>query len=247
MRRDACVSPILMLMLPMRLTRSDAIFWCAWVMLLAAFAALSVWAHYAYFLPFEQHVLETLERNHDSVPLSERTLGYLSDLGRVPVIVALVVIVAALLVVRRAFVEALAVAGVLPMGVAQIGVRHLIDRPQDPSRIPTLDFQYPYGASFPSGHAFGEFMVFGLLFVFAPLIVPQRAAWITVRIVCVLLVLASGLERVVDGAHWPSDVIGAYMLALLYVSAAAWICTRVRRSSARMLGAGRQQAAVLKT
>ncbi len=210
-------------------SREDVVFCIACVLLFAAFVGLSIWAHYTYFIAPEQRVLETLEAHQERVPLADTTLGYLTDLGNVPVVIALVVIVAALLLARRAFVEAAAVVGVLPMGVVQIGLRRLIDRPQDPSRIPTLAQQYPYRASYPSGHAFGVCIVFALLFAFAPIIVPQRPAWIALRAVCVVLVVCAGVERVIDGAHWPSDVAGAWLLALLYVTAVAWFCMRVRR------------------
>ena len=82
---------------------------------------------------------------------------------------------------------------------------------------------YPAASSYPSGHAFGEFLLFGLIFLFAPLVISSRAAVVGTRALCVSVIVLGGIERVANGRHWASDVLGAYLLALLFVSVAWWL------------------------
>lgn len=65
--------------------------------------------------------------------------------------------------------------------------------------------------SFPSGHAFGSTVVYGLLAYLAFKYLPHP--WnIIIMIVLIILILLVGVSRVYLGAHFPSDVIAGWVL-----------------------------------
>lgn len=66
-------------------------------------------------------------------------------------------------------------------------------------------------ASFPSGHTMGAVMLYGLVFFLAH---DLRNDWLrlAVRVGALSVIGIVGFARVWYGAHWPSDVLGAYAL-----------------------------------
>lgn len=72
--------------------------------------------------------------------------------------------------------------------------------------------------SFPSGHAVGAMVTYGLLAYFALLYLPQPWNLIAATALGILIFLI-GISRIYLGAHYPSDVIGGWLLgaAGLYV------------------------------
>jgi undecaprenyl-diphosphatase len=81
------------------------------------------------------------------------------------------------------------------------------------------------GFSYPSGHAvFFTWISFMLAFSIAPRIRPGYR-WITWVAAAVVIVLGC-MARVWAGAHWPSDVIGGFLLAIGWCSFVLWIPER---------------------
>jgi undecaprenyl-diphosphatase len=67
--------------------------------------------------------------------------------------------------------------------------------------------------SFPSGHSFGSALVYGLLAVLAATQLPGPEGRVVAGLFS-LMVLGIGLSRVYLGAHYPSDVVGGWVLGL---------------------------------
>lgn len=65
--------------------------------------------------------------------------------------------------------------------------------------------------SFPSGHATGSTIAYGLLAYFAWYLVPQPWSYVVVGMLIGLIALI-GVSRVYLGAHFPSDVIAGWLL-----------------------------------
>ncbi|MFC7307955.1 phosphatase PAP2 family protein [Streptomyces monticola] len=110
------------------------------------------------------------------------------------------------------------------------------DRPSWPDPVDSAHY-----AAFPSGHAMTAVVVGGLfLWVFARIGI-GGARWHTALAVTVVSVVGVGATRVWLGVHWPSDVVGGWLLGALTVVLAMLLYARygVRESAAERAHVGR--------
>ena len=63
---------------------------------------------------------------------------------------------------------------------------------------------------FPSGHVYGDVLLYGFIFAAAPGLLPRPLAR-CVQAVCGGIIVLAGPARVSVGAHWPSDTAGGYL------------------------------------
>ncbi len=112
---------------------------------------------------------------------------------------------------------------VLPAGgvINEMIGEHVVGR----ARPNALEFERAItqvrASSFPSGHVLGAVLLYGLLLVISGRIA-NRPLRLAVRAGCVAMIFISGFGRVWYGAHYPTDVLGAYALGgLLLVCIAA--------------------------
>jgi undecaprenyl-diphosphatase len=113
---------------------------------------------------------------------------------------------------RRAYFAGLAASVVVLPGSGLV-VKLLVERPR-PSAPLVQVREHASGFSFPSGHALQASMLCALVLLAASDLSPGWAR----RLLMVLAPLAAlliGFERVYDGAHWTSDVIGGFLLGAI--------------------------------
>jgi undecaprenyl-diphosphatase len=68
------------------------------------------------------------------------------------------------------------------------------------------------GLGFPSGHAYQSVVLFGFFVVLAAIFVKRIWLRRSIQVFLAFLILAIGVSRIYLGAHWPSDILGAYLL-----------------------------------
>ncbi|MBD3919269.1 phosphatase PAP2 family protein [Paenibacillus sp. PR3] len=75
------------------------------------------------------------------------------------------------------------------------------------------------GYSFPSGHSMAAFTFYGITIYF--LWKHARYAWLRVTIVTIgiVMILMIGISRIYLGVHYPSDVVGGYVISAAWITA----------------------------
>jgi undecaprenyl-diphosphatase len=76
----------------------------------------------------------------------------------------------------------------------------------------------PVTYSFPSGHALFSLCFYGGLAIAAARAVQSGVMKKGIWIATVLLVLAIGVTRIYLGVHYPSDVLGGYLIAIAWIA-----------------------------
>ncbi len=102
-------------------------------------------------------------------------------------------------------------------GLLAEALKVVIRRPRPPY---AAGFLHHYSWSFPSGHAMGSLIGYGMLaYVLTVLWIHRRSAQVSVVLGAALLIGAIGLSRLYLGVHYFSDVVGGYAAGLLWLSA----------------------------
>jgi len=197
--------------------RSLGLFWPAWLGALALLALLSALASFHNYFPADLRIAHWIQRD-GGIPLWGGTATFLRDLGNLPSILIWVAATALLLVARR-YAEGLVVFSSILPRVAQLLLKELVERPRPAADLVRVS-EHPGSFSFPSGHVVIAITFFGLLFLLAPELVRQRLPRWFLQGFCLFVVLGMGPASVYTGAHWPSDVLGGYVLSVLYLAAA---------------------------
>jgi undecaprenyl-diphosphatase len=82
---------------------------------------------------------------------------------------------------------------------------------------PFFDTRLPASYSFPSGHAFFAFCLCGASAALLSANQPRRSVRIAIWTVALTIAGAIGYSRIYLGVHYPSDVLGGYLGALVWV------------------------------
>ncbi|ROP54822.1 MULTISPECIES: phosphatase PAP2 family protein [unclassified Streptomyces] len=108
-------------------------------------------------------------------------------------------------------------AGVAAATLVQQSVKAAVDRPRPVWPDPVDSAHY---AAFPSGHAMTATVVCGLLLWLLHRRGAGRVLWWTAVAAALVSVGGVGLTRVWLGVHWPSDVLGGWLLGALIAALA---------------------------
>jgi undecaprenyl-diphosphatase len=84
----------------------------------------------------------------------------------------------------------------------------------------------PGGFSFPSGHSVGSCAFFCVVAIFAAERTGSRARRWLYYLAAAIAIATVGFSRIYLGMHYPSDVLGGYTVAVLWLSIVAWFRSR---------------------
>lgn len=192
-----------------------------------AFVALSVAAHLSPAFPGDAALAHLAQGWRP--PLLDGLLRGVSFIGYGLVALAITLVVAAgLYAVGRRW-DAVFAAATLLGDAAGVVLKTVIARPRPEVGL-AQDYDKLLSFSFPSGHATHAFVFYGYLIVVVAAL-PLSATWRRVaQAVLSLLIALTGLSRVYLGAHWPSDVVGGWLLGALTLWALLAARRRIQRA-----------------
>ncbi|PSH03373.1 MAG: hypothetical protein CXZ00_12485 [Acidobacteria bacterium] len=153
----------------------------------------------------------------------------ISWLGAPSIILVLGVLVGLVLVLRQRWILlagwTAALAGAALLDVA---VKEIIQRP----RPIYADYFSEYSYSFPSGHAMGSLVCYGMLaYLFVIFFRRNRRVQGAIAFFAVFLIAAIGLSRLCLGVHYFSDVIAGYSGGAFWLSSCVTVLEIARRQS----------------
>ena len=88
-------------------------------------------------------------------------------------------------------------------------IKHILQRPR-PDHLRLIK---QGGFSYPSGHSMIAVCVYGIMIYLINKKVQNKKLKITLSILLTILILAIGISRIYVGVHYPSDVLGGFILS----------------------------------
>jgi undecaprenyl-diphosphatase len=101
-------------------------------------------------------------------------------------------------------------------------IKLAVNRPR-PSPDLVKVFAVEHGSGFPSGHALFAGVFLGFLAYLAYTHLRKRSLRTLSFAGLILLILFIGASRIYLGVHWPSDVIGGYLVGTVFLTALIWL------------------------
>ena len=161
---------------------------------------------------FDVDVMRRVAAVHADWPELAPLVTAITTMGSAPVTLGLAGLASLWLLLRRGSEQALLLAAtVLGERLLVEGLKDTIGRPR-----PFDLYLLPHNLAYPSGHAANSMTAF----LATAMIVSPPAYRRAAGVAALFLVTAVGLSRIYLGMHWPSDVVGGWVLGLLAVGGA---------------------------
>jgi membrane-associated phospholipid phosphatase len=100
------------------------------------------------------------------------------------------------------------------------GVKEIFQQPRPFDIFPEIQKVYASGHGFPSGHAQSSLVVWGSIAYW------KKQTWI--RILSVLLILLIGFSRIYLGVHFPTDILGGWLIGGLILGLSYFIFLKIK-------------------
>jgi undecaprenyl-diphosphatase len=180
------------------------------------FGILAYLAHATPYWAFDLAVTRAIQAI--DVPLVGMLLGAIGWIGfppQFPILCAAIVV--GLFLLRRPREAWTLMADAAAACALWFTTTRLIDRPRPDAALVGVAGEV-HGGSFPSGHVLTNVAIFGLLVFLA--YAGLRPSWYRTLLmaVCAVPIVFVGVARIYAGHHWPSDVLGGYMLGGLLLA-----------------------------
>ena len=196
--------------------------WGLWLATFVAAIALTVLALFSVYPPGDV----TLTRAVQAVQLPGLDLisEFVFRVGLSPLFQLIALAIAAFMAFRKQHLAALFVVLAAIARGSVVVLKELVERPR-PTSIQVDVTEQAGGFSFPSGHVLGAVLLWGLVYFASEQLIANRRIRRWVQWSSLALIVLTGFQRVWAGAHWPSDVLAAYLWGgvILFVLVKAYV------------------------
>lgn len=198
-------------------------------MIIAAvgFGALLVTASIFDYLPIDLRVTRAIQTVTEA--WFAQLMWLVSSPGYSPYIYFVVLSIVAVLYFLGLRWEAVtALAAEISAGLVGEGIKRLVQRPRPGADLVNV-LRELTSYSFPSGHVLTYTVFFGFLFFLAYTLLKPSMLRTALLIVFGGLVVLVGISRIYLGNHWASDVTGAYLLGMLWLTLCIYVYERGKK------------------
>jgi membrane-associated phospholipid phosphatase len=201
-----------------RWTRRDtALVAGLWALVAVALAAFSIAAHSTAEFPGDEGIAILIQKI--TFPPLVHFINFSSDANwPAPAAYTALAIILVLLLARQLSAAIATVIASFGADLASVTVNSLVARPR-PHNVHIHVVANLGLHSFPSGHVTHVVTFYGFLLYLTFRFEREHPRWTpllwVVRAICVYFLIFIGPSRVLEGEHWPSDVLASYLLASL--------------------------------
>ena len=199
------------------------IFLAIYGVMVILFGLLATFVHFHSVLGVDVTITKEFQENQS--PWLSGLMTAVSYIGYQDWLSVLLVLVAAVILwLVDLRLEAVTVAVVYAVsGLLNAGIKLIVGRPRPNASLVEV-FRVASGQSFPSGHVMSYVAFWGLLFTFGVILFGGWRWWrIALLVVSAFFVVMVGPSRIYLGAHWASDVLGAYLIEAALLGIALFI------------------------
>ena len=170
-----------------------------------------------------------------TIPGLDSVSGVVNTLTDAPMAIGLWIVAMTLFALKGRPVEAIAVFLIIGVWLGNGIVSTIVDRPSPPQEISGLvEFSSAESGSFLSGHVTGAVVFYGLLTVITLSNVRRGVLRVLVPVLAITIVGLASLSMIYVGAHWPSDILGSYVMGMIGIVGIAWIYTNIKFDTLRI-------------
>lgn len=193
------------------------------------FTLLAVFVHFQHVDWIDTTITREFQENR--APWLVSLMTWTSYLGYQPILFAVIILATAIIFwLVRLRLEALYVIVLSFVStLVNLAIKFIVNRPRPSAHLVDV-FRHVSGQSFPSGHVMSYVAYWGLLFSLGVILLKRDRWWhYLILIIPALFVVLVGPSRVYLGAHWASDVLGAYLIGSLLLGISLWIYLKLKQ------------------
>jgi membrane-associated phospholipid phosphatase len=184
-------------------------------MLLCSFSLLAFMVYRHPINDFDISISHYIQQYHNLT--LDHIMLWVSIFGELPFSIISVLTIALVFYFFKYKREAWFVASVSLTGLLILLLKNLFNRPRPTTEFVRLVESYRFN-SFPSGHTLSYVVFFGFIIFLMRELTSLPILWRKIlSIISYILIMAIPISRIYLGAHWFTDILGGFLMGLLYL------------------------------